>query len=347
MAKQTFGNRWELKSSLSEGGQAWIYLVRDVTSGLDTQYVLKRLKNIKRLGRFRAEIESLTHLDHPGIVRLIDFNVEEDSPWFVQEHCKGGDLEQYINKKGPLDTDTALGMFIEIASALEYAHGQNQIHRDIKPANIFLREKGDNAVLGDFGLVWKDDTGIRFTLTEEAVGSVHYIAPEVRDGKVDHPTWQCDIYSLGKVLYYMLSGGRVFDREVHRESRFDLVNILDDIRLEHVNNLLDHMITYDPEKRMPAKEVKREAIQAKRLIQGSYAPITGIFTSRCRFCGIGFYKPIINSDDEYISFFGFLPTAISHAIKKGWRVLTCDKCGHMEFFTMNNFPNPWWPERKR
>jgi serine/threonine protein kinase len=211
--------KWEVIETLPEGGQAWVYLVKGKESSSDVQYVLKRLKNPNRLDRFKGEVEALQNLNHPNIAKLIDFDLGDKNPWFVQEYYHGGDLDKYVQKNGPLDHNKALNFLIDMASGLEYAHSSGKLHRDIKPANIFLEDEDGPAVLGDFGLAWKVDRGERLTLTVEAVGSFHYMAPELADGRADEPTWQCDIYSLGKVLYFMLSGGRVFDREIYRDPK--------------------------------------------------------------------------------------------------------------------------------
>jgi len=150
---------------------------------------------------------------------------------------------------------------------------------------------------------------------------------------------------LGKVLYFMLSGGRVFNREIHRDPNWNLAEIHRDISLEHVNNLLDHMITFNPEDRYLASRVVRESEKIKRLVAGEYAPLEGNKMSRCKFCGIGDYKPIVNSDEGFMNFFGFSSSAIQGG-GRGWRAMVCNECGHVEFFRMDGAPNKWWPAEK-
>ncbi len=338
-------DKWEVIKSLDEGGQAWVYLVKERDDSSDNRYVLKRLKNTNRLDRFKAEIESLQKLEHPGIVKLVGFKIDNEHPWFVQEYYSGGNLEQYIRNKGALDCDKALSLLIDIATALDYAHSFGNIHRDIKPANIFLQQEEGQAVLGDFGLVWEDKQGERVTMTDEALGSFRYRAPELADGRVNQPTRQCDIYSLGKVLYFMLSGGRVFEREIHRNREWDLRELHQDVQFEHINNLLDHMITFNPNDRYSASEVRIKSQEIKRLIDGGFAPLEGKTVSRCKYCGIGYYQPIVDSDESFMHFFGFSPSSIQGG-GRGWRVLVCNECGHLEFFRMDGAPNKWWPENK-
>jgi serine/threonine protein kinase len=339
--------KWEIIRDLEEGGQGYVFLVKEKDGKPDEQFILKRLKNQKRLDRFKAEIESLHKLDHPGIAKLVDFDITNKTPWFVQEYYAGGDLEQYVKQSNPLDIDEIFDLLTDLASALEYAHKHGFLHRDIKPANIFLKGKNGPAILGDFGLVWKDDAGERLTLTDEAVGSFHYRAPELSDGRVEEPTKECDIYSLGKVLYFILSGGRIFDREVHREDKWNLVRIHKEFSLEHVNNLLDHMITFNPNNRFSAENINKASREIKRLIKGEYAPLEGDTTSsRCKYCGRGRHIKVVNSNQEFMQFFGFLPNSISGS-NRAWRVMACNVCGHLEFFRMDVIsPYGWWPEKK-
>jgi len=339
--------KWEIVRDLDEGGQGHVFLVKEKDRESDQQFILKRLKNPKRLDRFKAEIASLQKLDHPSIVNLVDFDIDDKAPWFVQEYYAGGNLEQYVTENNPLDIDITFDLIADLASALEYAHKQGFFHRDIKPANIFLRGTKGPAVLGDFGLVWKDDEGERLTLTDEAVGSFHYRAPELLDGRVEEPTKECDIYSLGKVLYFMLSGGRIFDREVHREDKWNLVRIHQKFSLEHANNLLDHMITFNPNDRFSAEIIKKASWEIKRLIKGEYAPLEGDTTSsRCKYCGKGRYIKVVNSNQEFMHFFGFSSSSIGGS-NRSWRIMACNVCGHLEFFRMDVIsPNSWWPEKK-
>ena len=339
---QIFGERWQVQEGLTESGQSWTYLVIDITEAVEGLHVLKRLRNPRRLERFAQEIGALQNLNHENIVSLVDFNLEEERPWFVQEYCPGGDLQNYVIGHKDLDPDRALGLFIQATSGLVHAHDKGKIHRDIKPANVFLRAEHGPAVLGDFGLCWTEDSGERLTLTEEAVGSFHYMAPELRDGRVDEPSWRGDIYSLGKVLYFMLSGGRSFDREIHREEGRNLVTLRGDYLMEHVNYILDKMITFEPDERSPAKEVLDHALSARKLIGGAFSPLSTDVLTRCSFCGVGVYKPIADSDGAFQSFFGFLPGAVSNA-KRDWRMLACDHCGNIKFFALSQSKSKWWP----
>lgn len=180
---QVFGERWEIVRQLGEGGQGYAYLVRDLRGSSETCYVLKRLKNIKRLERFKREVEAVRNLSHENILQLIDFDLEAEKPYLVTELCEGGslaDAEPFWNDSPLL----AIEIFQQICSGLSFAHAHGIVHRDIKPENILLRTSNGPAVIGDFGICYIEDDGNRVTLTEEAVAPRQYMAPELEDGRV-------------------------------------------------------------------------------------------------------------------------------------------------------------------
>ena len=222
---RVYGDKWKRVRPLDEGGQAHTYLVTDQNTDAGTQYVLKRLKNLDRVDRFRNEIETVARLDHPNVLKLMDYDLNGSPPYLVSEYCAGGSLDKanpYWNESFP---SAALDLFIEICEGVAYCHDNGVIHRDLKPANVFLRTTEGPAVVGDFGLCQLHSGGERVTLIDEAVGPRHYRAPELEDARVDQASPRSDSYSLGKILYWLLSGGRIFSREKHREREWDLVDI--------------------------------------------------------------------------------------------------------------------------
>ena len=342
MAK-VYGDRWEVRESLGEGGQAHAFLVGDLRGESQTRYVLKRLKNIDRLPRFAKEIEAVRNLNHQFIVRLVDFFLEVPEPYLVTEYCAGGTL---------LNADpawfsrpvTAFELFQQVCEAVAFAHSQGIIHRDIKPANIFLREKHGPAVVGDFGICYFLDDGTRITLTEEAVGPRNFMAPELEDGRLDQISPKSDTYSLGKLLYWLLSGGKVFAREKHRDPQWDLKVRNDDamlgwtnIYMEHANRLLDLMITADAEQRRDINNILILSRRAARLIGREFTPISKTIRQPCTYCGQGEYKlrASTNSEAQDIGFSG-----------RGapeWRILVCNSCGHIQAFRIDMASNKeWW-----
>lgn len=200
MPSGKFG-RWTEAESLSEGGQAHVFLVKDGDSEYEGRYVLKRLKNLNSVGRFRQEIEAVRQLRHRNVVSLVDFDLDASKPFLVTEFYEGGTLENAdLSEWGTLQI---LGLFHQILEGVSYAHAKGIVHRDLKPHNIFLRGDGKTPVVGDFGICFVSESGDRFTISDEAVGTRHFTAPELEDGPIHHVSASCDVYSLGKVLYWL------------------------------------------------------------------------------------------------------------------------------------------------
>jgi len=340
---QIFGERWEIKKSLPEGGQAFTYIVSDNKGDGQALYVLKRLKNIKRIERFKREIETIRNLSHENILRLIDFDLDSEKPYMVTEYCLGGSLSQSdpFWSNSPI---TALNIFIQACQGILYAHNNNIVHRDIKPENIFLRTKEGPVVVGDFGICYVEEDGTRVTITEEAVGPRYFMAPELEDGRIEHVSSLSDTYSLGKLLYWLLSGGKAFSREKHRDQNYDLKghNPLipkgwNNIYMEHVNRLLDNMITDDPSRRIMVDEVVRGVQRLSRLIDKEFTPISKDIKQPCKYCGYGFYYlQAVSSTD--VRNFGFNTVGAPQ-----WRIYTCEICGHVQSFRIDLAKmKEWW-----
>lgn len=349
MAK-IYGGRWQIDKKLGEGGQAHTFLVKDLKENGDTRYVLKRLKNVDRLARFEREVKVVKSSSHENIVRFIDFDLENDKPYLVTEYCSGESLDRAVPfwQGQPI---LALQLFKQICEGVTYAHAKDIIHRDIKPANIFLRKEKGPAVVGDFGICYIVETdGTRLTSTKEAVGARYYIAPELEDGRVDVVQKESDIYSLGKVLYWLLSG-KIFSREQHRVKKWDLrgwnenanggFGDWDNILMEHVNRiLLDRMILHEPNGRFSISSILLLIETTIRLIQKEYNPIAkDIPRPPCNYCGDGYYVLRAKSDDtEKLRNFGINPM-----LDADWRVLVCSSCGHVQTFRIEQAENrEWW-----
>ena len=324
---KVYGDKWETIESLPEGGQAFIYLVRKIGSDDRQQHVLKRLKDPERIGRFRNEIEAGLKLEHKNIVRVIDSNLEADPPYIVTTHYKGGS----IDKNPPFSRGYAklLDLFGQICDGVLHAHSKDVIHRDLKPGNIFL-EEGDegHAVVGDFGLCFLEN-GERVTLSEEgAVGSRYFTAPELEAGpsQAVTPTKLSDIYSLGKVLYWLMSSGQFLPREGHRVAGANLVTLTTNIYMEHVNRLLDHMTVKDPRERWRLERIREWLPHTQRLVAGEYNPVGRDVETRCNYCGIGSYALAAKDTNSVSSYFA------RHGQPGDWRILVCNYCGHSEIF---------------
>jgi serine/threonine protein kinase len=206
-AARRFGDRWERVGNLGEGGQAHTFLVRDLTDGT-TGWVLKRLKNKKRLGRFQREIESLTRLRSPHIPAVVDSAVSEALSYLVTPYV-GKDLTRLPDV---VDPKALLELFRGIVVATHDAHAQGIIHRDIKPNNVTVDENG-KAFLVDFGICAEENSDLVLTTTAEGFGNRSFAPPECDAGSVDRASPASDVYSLGKLLYWMASGRKLMVRE--------------------------------------------------------------------------------------------------------------------------------------
>jgi serine/threonine protein kinase len=331
---QTIGNKWEIQSSLGEGGQGRTFLVREQAGANPATFVLKRLKNPDRLGRFATEVAAIQKLTHPAIVKLIDYSLDSSVPYLVTEYCPGGSLS-LAEPTWRADPLQALTLFEQLLEGVVHAHASGVVHRDIKPDNVFLRVPGGAPVIGDFGLAFLEANDPRQTLTEEAVGPRLYMAPELEDGRAARVTPSADIYSLGKLLYWLVTG-RVFSREKHRQQTWDLKGAITDPFtgqgtpfLEHINWLLDLMIVEDPDKRRDASNILILTRQAKQLIATRAHPLTLDVRHPCVFCGRGTYKMKVDGDPTDVRNFGLAAVSGNR-----WRALVCDHCGHVQLFNL-------------
>ncbi len=204
-------NRYEILEVLGVGGMAVVYKAR--CHKLNRLVAIKILKDdyledeeFRR--RFHSESQAVAQLSHPNIVAVYDVSTSIMTDYIVMELIDGITLKQYMEKKGVLNWKETLHFAIQIAKALEHAHGRGIVHRDIKPHNVMVLKNGSVKVT-DFGIARMMSKGN--TLTKEALGSVHYISPEqAKGGRVDS---RSDIYSLGVVMYEMMSGRPPYDGE--------------------------------------------------------------------------------------------------------------------------------------
>ncbi len=204
-------NRYEILEVIGTGGMAVVYKALD--HRLNRPVAIKILKdelsrNKDFRRRFHAESQAVAMVSHPNIVGVYDVSSSDHGDYIIMELIEGITLKQYLERKGNLNWREILHFSMQIAKALEHAHSKGIVHRDIKPHNIMILKDGSIKV-ADFGIARVGSSSS--TLTREALGSVHYISPEqARGSMVDN---RSDLYSLGVVMYEMLTGKPPYDGE--------------------------------------------------------------------------------------------------------------------------------------
>lgn len=197
--------RYEIHELIGVGGMANVYRCYDTID--DREVAIKILKeefldNADFIRRFKNESKSIAVLSHPNIVKVYDVSFGDMIQYIVMEYIDGVTLKEYIAQQGIVKWREALHLTTQILRALQHAHEKGIVHRDIKPQNIMLLQDGTIKVT-DFGIARNFNSATR-TMTEQAIGSVHYIAPEqAKGGNTDGKT---DIYSVGVMMYEMLTG---------------------------------------------------------------------------------------------------------------------------------------------
>ena len=242
-------DRYEIIDKVGSGGMADVYKAKD--HRLNRFVAIKVLRqeyssDAKFVAKFRAEAQSVAGLSHPNIVNVYDVDEDENYNYIVMELVEGITLKKFIEKKGKLDVNEAVGIAVQIAQGMEAAHDNHIIHRDIKPQNIIISKEGKVKVT-DFGIAKAATSN---TITSNAMGSVHYISPEqARGGYSDEKS---DIYSLGVTMYEMLSGNVPFEGDSTVA-----------VALSHIQEEAVPLHELDPEIPMSLSKIVRKCMQKK------------------------------------------------------------------------------------
>jgi hypothetical protein len=249
-------DRYRITAMLGQGGMGITYRASD--SVLERDVALKKLlpdmaDEPEFASRFRQEAKVLARLTHPGIVQVYDFIEEGGQFWIVMELIRGGELADLLKERGYLTVPEAARLGVQMAEAMGYAHARGIVHRDFKPSNVMLTAGGSPKIT-DFGLATFARSSLK-TGAGEVAGSPHYMSPEQTEGRTADS--RSDVYSMGAVLYQMLTGKVPFDGN-------DVESVLDQHRLsdplpprriltdipDELNSLVLTMLAKNPEERM-------------------------------------------------------------------------------------------------
>ena len=269
MVGETIADRYELEEVVGHGGMSTVYKAHD--SLLERNVALKVLhqqynEDEDFVERFKHEARSVAQLQHPNIVTVIDRGEEDGRQYIVFEFIDGENLKELVVRKGRLDLRDALEIAHEIARGLAFAHDHGLVHRDVKPQNVLLNGDG-RAKVTDFGIARSLDVDHGVTQTGTILGTSNYIAPEQASGQpVDAHT---DVYSLGIVLYEMLTGELPFPGESFvaiamkhiQEPSPNVLDVRGDIPLR-VAEMIDRALEKDPEHRFPTMDAFAAEIEA-------------------------------------------------------------------------------------
>jgi formylglycine-generating enzyme required for sulfatase activity/tRNA A-37 threonylcarbamoyl transferase component Bud32 len=242
--QNTVINNYHIQRELGRGGMATVYLAHD--SKFDTNVAVKLLnkecvhnENIRK--RFLAEARNMFRMSHPNIIKVTDLIEEGDTVAFVMEYIEGETLKDYLERKGRLNDKEIKSIFTQMLDAVDYVHEQKLVHRDIKPSNFMITPSG-KVKLMDFGIAKNtDSSSAEYTQTGTGVqmGTPMYMSPE-QITETKSVTAQSDIYSLGVVLWQMVTGKRPYDTKTL--SRFQLESKIVNDPLENTNTIWDRII---------------------------------------------------------------------------------------------------------
>ena len=324
MLAQTFGGRWEVIASIGEGGQAHVFEVRDLRHEVEGRIVLKRLKYPHRLGRFAQEIAAMQQVGSPRVARVIDFAVAE--PAYIVSPFVGPTLETFLGDDRTLDE--RLSLIQQVGFGLMAAHDQGVAHRDLKPDNVLVRNERE-AVLADFGICQIVANEVVLTTTDELLGNASFAAPECQGAGGDPGTWS-DIYSLGKLAYWAVTGKIMFRETIPEDTLPNPTGV----ERAHLRRLISQLVIASPVDRPAIRQAIRLVSATRRRIRLGVNAI-GVRDQVCTACREGTMHR-----ERHFEPYGLTRRGNPDV---DMRVLRCDNCGHIQFYYIDGAPTaPLW-----
>ncbi len=230
---QVIDSRYRISASLGAGGMAEVYTAYDIVfkRNVAVKFIKEEaMTNWVNLERFENEATIVASLYNPNIVKVLGHGVHNDRPYIVEELIQGKTLKEILEQRSPLPLSECIDIMLQVTNAMGYAHQKGVIHRDIKPQNIFIEADG-TVKIGDFGI--SEAPGLSNSKSSEIKGSVHYLAPEITEGKP--ASIQSDIYAIGVTFFEMITGHPPFNKKKASE-----------IALAHVNEKFPSPKLYIP-----------------------------------------------------------------------------------------------------
>src|SRR5689334_17993538 len=258
---EVIAGRYELVELVGTGGMSSVYKAHDRL--LERNVALKILHphygdDEEYVERFRREARAVAQLSHPNIVTVIDRGEADGQQYIVFEYIDGESLKQLVDRNGPLPARRAIELALQVADALAFAHQAGLVHRDVKPQNVLVTEDGE-AKVTDFGIARSLDVEHGVTQTGTVLGTSNYLSPEQASGKPTTPA--TDVYSLGVVVYELLTGDVPFPGENFvavamkhlNEQPPDLLEQRPDVPLR-LAAAVDRALEKDPARRFPSMD---------------------------------------------------------------------------------------------
>ena len=322
-----------------------IQLIREISATSPPRAALKKLlppdesvNERTALDRMKSEIETIRAISHPSLLPILDENIDER--WYVTKFFSGGTLaskpDLYQNRV--LDSLRALRPVVEAVAKL---HQVDVVHRDIKPANVFIDQAG-RLVLGDCGLAFKREIADRMTETFENVGSRDWMPGWAMGLRLTDVQPNFDVFSLGKVLWAMISGQPILPLWYHRDPKFNLGAMFPgNESIPFVQTILDKTVVERPTDCLTnATELLASVDWAIEALTMKFRIVDGDLIRKCLVCGTGNYQQIVDHDVNQQRNFGL--AVIS---QPKFRIFVCDGCGHSQFFySMDGHQPPAWTQ---